>query len=829
MSIPFRKIGLNLLRALKLAGVAFAILALVTTGAAIWGTAQTTLERPAPPLIVNDVTQLNPITVSEIVAPTTIEEIVHAVKSHSGPISIGGGRYSMGGQTATPGGLQIDMRGFNRILAFDSAARRITVQPGIRWRQIQERIDPANLSVKIMQTYSNFTVGGSLSVNVHGRYVGLGPLIMSVRSIKVVLADGRVLEASPRLNAPIFYGAIGGYGGLGVIVEATLDLAENVRVKRVHERMPVTAYHDFFFSRVRDSSAVVFHNADIYPPAFSRVNALSYIRTEDSVTVPDRLIPQSRPYRLNRTVFPIIAGWPGGKAFRQYVVDPFVYRGNLVTWRNYEASYDVAELEPSSRESSTYVLQEYFVPVERFDEFIPKMRDVFQKHDVNVINVSIRHAKADPGSLLAWAPREVFAFVIYYRQDTDTESRRAVGVWTREMTDAVLSVGGSYYLPYQPHATESQFLQAYPRAPEYFALKKKLDPDNKFRNTLWDKYYSPTVDPVGAGIPAGLRATLDTTTGYRRDEGQTFLTHPEWYIVYSSEEYADWMRDRLPTDFPYLESIGQFWVNYAEVRALTRNRYPWNPGYHVMLGVIGSSYSAELTLKALYENTVGRFSGWTAGHQLTDEDRYAYAVARDYGTFIHTYPWYLYSFSSKLGGLWSENSLWGPHVLRKWERRVFLTLEYGVKAMYATLIEKATQAAYAPEDDRMKFVAGGWPDSLARADTSFRLVARLDQANSLVSTPRYDGFRDAMGRLAAAHTGVRVKEIAGNDRIFVTGIAPADWQYAGGAAQIPFALLLPSDKSRKRVAMIIPARNLLDVLGGLRIEGKLVLDHVYDY
>jgi hypothetical protein len=457
------------------------------------------------------------------------------------------------------------------------------------------------------------------------------------------------------------------------------------------------------------------------------------------------------------------------------------------------------------------------------------MREVFQKRRVNVINVSIRHAKSDPGSLLAWAPREVFAFVVYYRQGTDADARRAVGVWTRELTDAVISVGGSYYLPYQPHATESQFLQAYPRAPEYFALKRKLDPQYKFRNTLWDKYYAPLVDPVGAGLPAEVRARLDTTSGYRRDEGQTFLTHPEWYIVYSSEEYAGWMRDKLPTDFPYLESIGQFWVNYSEVRALTRHRYAWNPGYHVMLGVIGSSYSAELTLKALYENTVGRFSGWTAGHQLTEEDRYAYEVAREYGTFIHTYPWYLYRFSSKLGGLWSENPVWGRHVIRKWERRVFLTLEYGIKAMYATLIEKATQAAYAPEDDRMKFVVGGWPDSLTRIDTAFRTLARLDSVNSLVSTPRYDGFRDAMARLAAAHTGARVKEIAGNGQIFVTGVAPADWTYHGSDAQVPYALLLPSDKTHKRVAIIIPARNLLDVLGELKEEGRLEIDHVYDY
>ena len=104
----------------------------------------------------------------------------------------------MGGQTAAPGALLIDMRHFDRILAFDPLAKTITVQTGIRWRQIQDRIDSANLSIKVMQSFANFTVGGSLSVNAHGRYVGFGPLIGSVRSIKIVLADGEVVEATRR-------------------------------------------------------------------------------------------------------------------------------------------------------------------------------------------------------------------------------------------------------------------------------------------------------------------------------------------------------------------------------------------------------------------------------------------------------------------------------------------------------------------------------------------------------------------------------------------------------------------------------------------------------
>src|SRR5829696_2220067 len=196
--------------------------------------------------VVNDVTGMNPIEVAGIVTPRSVEQVIQAVRSTRGPISVGGGRFSMGGHTASSNALQLDMRGMNRVLAFYPAERRIRVESGIRWCDIQRFIDPHGLSVKIMQTYANFTVGGSLSVNVHGRYMGLGPLILAVRWMQLVLADGFLVDATPTENAELYYGAIGSYGALGVIVAAELDLVDNVRVKRESRRITIEQYLEFF-------------------------------------------------------------------------------------------------------------------------------------------------------------------------------------------------------------------------------------------------------------------------------------------------------------------------------------------------------------------------------------------------------------------------------------------------------------------------------------------------------------------------------------------------------------------------------------------------------
>jgi Methyltransferase domain len=214
--------------------------------------------------------------------------------------------------------------------------------------------------------------------------------------------------------------------------------------------------------------------------------------------VPHRLQPVRRIHPLHKYFLWAVTETPFGKWRKEFVADPLAHLGGRVRWRNYEAGYDVAELEPLSRKQRTYVLQEYFVPVARFQEFVPRMAEILARHRVNAVNVSVRHAMPDPGSLLAWAREEVFAFVLYYKQRVRENAKERVAVWTRELIDAVLQSGGTYYLPYQAHATPEQFHCAYPRARELFVLKKRLDPEFRFRNVLWDAYYAPTLGPASS-------------------------------------------------------------------------------------------------------------------------------------------------------------------------------------------------------------------------------------------------------------------------------------------------------------------------------------------
>jgi FAD/FMN-containing dehydrogenase len=457
-------------------------------GAAGYCSVSMALPACAADIMVANVTGLYSVSVARTAQPASTSEVANLVRAWPGRIAAGGGRYSMGGQVALQGGLHLDMRTMNRLVWFRPEEAVVRVQAGMRWRELQDLIDPHQLAVKTMQSYSNFTVGGSVSVNAHGRYVGHGPICHTVRALQIVLADGSIVEAGLHHNRPLFAAAIGGYGAVGIITEVELELDRNVRIERVVQDVPLAQYVDFFKTRVEPDRANILHNADLLPPEFDAPVAVTWRRTGKALTQAQRLIPKDLSYQTEKNAIWAATEMPGGEWLQAKVIRPNLLKPLIVKWLNHEASRDAAELEPRTRVLSTYALQEYFIPVRHFSGFVQGMRTILRKHEVEALNVSIRHSPADAVTLLPWAKEEVFCFVLYYKQRTHAQARAEVGRWTRELIDLALDNEGRYYLPYQLHATERQFSRAYPEAEQLRRLKDKLDPAGKFSNELWRKY-----------------------------------------------------------------------------------------------------------------------------------------------------------------------------------------------------------------------------------------------------------------------------------------------------------------------------------------------------
>ena len=214
--------------------------------AALFALAPRILAEPEREIWVNDVhSQLNRTRVRELLTPRTRDELAQIVRSASQkalPISVSGCRHSMGGQQFAKDSICIDTRSLDRVISFDQEHGLIEAEAGIQWpKLIRTYLDAQAGSAKqwgIAQKQTGadtFTLGGSLSSNVHGRGLAMKPLISNVESFTLINAQGKSMRCSRDENNELFRLAIGGYGLFGLIDSVTLRLVPRQKLRRVVE------------------------------------------------------------------------------------------------------------------------------------------------------------------------------------------------------------------------------------------------------------------------------------------------------------------------------------------------------------------------------------------------------------------------------------------------------------------------------------------------------------------------------------------------------------------------------------------------------------------
>jgi len=192
---------------------------------------------------------------------------------------------------------------------------------------------------------------------------------------------------------------------------------------------------------------------------------------------------------------------------------------------------------------------------------------------------------------------------------------------------------------------------------------------------------------------------------------------------------------------------------------------------------------------------------------------------------IRDQPWYEFDFLARLKGLWTRTSFFGPHMLRKWERKYALTTEYGVKAVYGWLIGKASQQTYDAPLPYTAVLVDHWPACPA-SPAGVSVLAPVSGGGALLSVPRYHRFTAAS--LGLARCNVRFQEIAGNRTdILVSVLGPT------GAPPLPgtrtlFRQPLLTQPGRERTAYVVPIDALSGALRAVDSQGW-GLEHVFDY
>ena len=322
-----------------------------------------------------------------------------------------------------------------------------------------------------------------------------------------------------------------------------------------------------------------------------------------------------------------------------------------------------------------------------------------------------------------------------------------------------------------------------------------------------------------------MRAAIQKIPDYYRPESKTYLTLPEWYIVYSTDEYAAFLQEHRSGEFPYFKAVGQYWQSYVDVCREIKGRYPFNSDSQFTLGFIGISFTAENMLKGAYEGTLGRVTEWISSDTPTEEEIFAAQVARDYGEFLHMTPWYFFPFKETLQTLWTETSLWGPDPIRKWERKLALTVEYGGKILYAGFTNLGAQATYGGADvEKVYAVTSGMTTDLVSDD--LEIVEQVDDLQ-LIRITRFEYFSDTVPGLT--ERDVQFIEIAGNDEILFTLIGSQDADYSFEHGTTLFDLPILTQPGLTRVSIKVRVADIGLFLQELKGRSDIQFEHMYDY
>lgn len=439
-------------------------------------------------------------------------------------VSVVGSNHSQGGHTALRDGLRLSTLPYwNRAGAHHSIADPLqlgTVSPqaGATWTQLHEVLGPYGRAPLVQQSSGGFSVGGSVSVNCHGRDPRWGPLSSVIDSVTVLTGRGDVVKASRSEHPDLFAAAVGGYGACGLILDATVRVGANPMLfMRGHrDRRDASDFVaaasglngrpevQLFWGWLSCLRGRLFEQclvAELVTPDPPVVDVGQWQLKEERWGEGEQLRGAWEAARdddeARRLAWEIVRemhghnqfGRPGGNGTKATRID----------WMRASVSF----LGGSASGATVDMLQEYFVPPAELPRLLAALKAIFEDptHRINVLSATLRTVKADDETVLSYCPGgdrisvalEAAVPVVGSGTQRDVHQQAKAGLVAA--IRAALNHGGSYYLPYARVADRALLREAYPG---HERLQQAIDAWNprgpKGKHSFWNGFLDAYFD-----------------------------------------------------------------------------------------------------------------------------------------------------------------------------------------------------------------------------------------------------------------------------------------------------------------------------------------------
>lgn len=328
------------------------------------------------------------------------------------------------------------------------------------------------------------------------------------------------------------------------------------------------------------------------------------------------------------------------------------------------------------------------------------------------------------------------------------------------------------------------------------------------------------IAPVGyvefacTGDDEGQPYTAILPPEHHRAEARMLLTYPEWHIVHAYDDYAQVISDGDPHDFGYFGAVRTYWSSLCALKERAAAHGGVDAETKQLVYVIGVSFSAELALKAAYEETLGRAATWIRGADHSPLDDLSAQQAAGYAKFLQQVPWYKWDFQSDIAALEAAKT----QAFRDRERRFALGTEFAAKSAYAGVIGDAVANVGADELTLRMIVSGPDVAALDQLDGITRIGTRPEGVE--IETIRYRALTDLLKKMGTLN--ISIAEIAGNDDIMLTVIA--DEPMMQGA----LTSFQRQGYGDYRHLFVVKTTDLLSTIRQFA-DSNVMVEHVHDY
>ena len=382
-------------------------------------------------------------------------------------------------------GVLVSLDRYNKVLDVDRANNTITVQAGIRLRELNEALAAEGLSMSNLGDIAYQSMAGAISTGTHGTGPGFGNLSTFVKHLTLVCADGSTLRCSLDADQRTFRAAQVSIGALGVISTVTLQCepAFNLRANEtsadlgdvlghLDELVSSNEHFEFYWFPHTDRTWTKQNNRTTDPPTprrrwkeFQNDIIVSNVAF-GAVCRAGRVRPAWIPGLMHKVVAPEVRHSQGllERVARQ--------RGRI-------ARSDKVYTSPRLVRFSE---MEYAIPRRNAREAIEGVRALIEEHDFKInFPIEVRFVAPDDIQLSPAHGRETCYIAVHLFRGMDYRP------YFSAVEDLMMTFDG------RPHWGKLHFRDAeslrktYPKWDDFIAIRNSLDPTGLFRNDYLDR------------------------------------------------------------------------------------------------------------------------------------------------------------------------------------------------------------------------------------------------------------------------------------------------------------------------------------------------------